>query len=1055
MTIFKKKIGSRIVAILLAAFMLLTMLPIGLFTTFAVGANETWLDIGRRQPVLKVNDNKVIISTPEELARFAWEVTNPYKWDYNEHRGQSIKIVADIDMTGHKWIAMSDYDKGLLANIDGQKPDGTNAKISGLDIENSFYDREYINNYIGFIANISSSCSVSNLTLVSPTVSGWDKLGSLAGQNRGSISNVRVEGGTITQLRAHYGYIFGGLVGTNFGNVNNCFSSAAVIIVKDCGARAGGLIGDSRNGSVTNNIVVGTLPVIGFPDTGMTIVKGNISDNSAPIINSVATSSTDWTKDDVTLTVDASDTESGIKEYSFDNGVTWQTANTKTYTTTMNSEISVIAKNKADMESVATKITVKIDKVAPKINNITVSPDTSNQAVIVTLNATDIDSGLNTNAYSFDNGVTWQTANSISVSPTKKFEIDEIQVKDKVGNITKHGSIFDVADDKEYPSYTSITGNPTTWTANDVTLSINGAVNSARPELADKPYSFDDGVTWQINNTKTYTRNTSGIIIRIKDKAGRVTTAPAIDITKIDKTVPTISATGDTTTTTLQSDKPTIVPTVGISGISKIEVIKDAGSWTDITSTYNTTYAISSNGLYIFKVTNGAGVSAQSNVLVYMNFDKIIPVVEINSHGYRSTSWTNAAEIILDITNSNTSSVGNIRFQYSTDGINYTDFAGRMVIDTDINYTTYYFKAISSSGTESEVKKFSVCRDTVAPTDVKVTYSTNHFKKIVNFVTFGLFYKDYVTVTINANDALSGVEKYQYKTVDINGNVITDWKEIKNSNFFRISADFSGKVYGRVIDYAGNKSVNDNEIGDSDTTTGTPIVINDKQANAPTITTNGYTPGSFTKEDVVITLSGSTILSKIEKYQYKKGLTGSWTDMPESTNTQNSETNGQFIVDKLTLNADTNETFYFRAISNTGVEGVESNCIIKVQKTTPDNANVVISPLPDGTNDWYKTNYPTITLTKPNNTITPTPSATITTYYKLWNTLNGQTEPTTATVFNGSNQPVITDDGVYQLKVWTEDITGNKCKDIYTKEIKIDKVAPENLAITYDKPFLA
>lgn len=99
--------------------------------------------------------------------------------------------------------------------------------------------------------------------------------------------------------------------------------------------------------------------------------------------------------------------------------------------------------------------------------------------------------------------------------------------------------------DHTAPTITSVTGNPSDWTNKDVNITVNGAEdkgdNNVKPGsgLADAAYSFDGGTTWQSSASKTYTSNTSGIVIKVKDKLGNIYTHSSIAITKIDKTAPT------------------------------------------------------------------------------------------------------------------------------------------------------------------------------------------------------------------------------------------------------------------------------------------------------------------------------------------------------------------------------------------------------------------------------------------------------------------------------------------------------------------------------------
>lgn len=84
--------------------------------------------------------------------------------------------------------------------------------------------------------------------------------------------------------------------------------------------------------------------------------------------------------------------------------------------------------------------------------------------------------------------------------------------------------------DKQAPTITNVTGNPTNWTDEDVTLTVN-----AQDSLSEiKEYSFDGGTTWQNENNKTYNDNENGISIKVKDNAGNIATyTQTIDITKI------------------------------------------------------------------------------------------------------------------------------------------------------------------------------------------------------------------------------------------------------------------------------------------------------------------------------------------------------------------------------------------------------------------------------------------------------------------------------------------------------------------------------------------
>lgn len=109
------------------------------------------------------------------------------------------------------------------------------------------------------------------------------------------------------------------------------------------------------------------------------------------------------------------------------------------------------------------------DASKPVIDSVSGNPTSwTNQDVTLTVNATDVgDSGIA--SYSFDNGNTWQT------TKTKKFQSNQtvnIKVKDNTGNESDVTTIVISKIDKDSPSISSVTKNPTSWTAGPVTLSV-------------------------------------------------------------------------------------------------------------------------------------------------------------------------------------------------------------------------------------------------------------------------------------------------------------------------------------------------------------------------------------------------------------------------------------------------------------------------------------------------------------------------------------------------------------------------------------------------------
>ena len=83
-----------------------------------------------------------------------------------------------------------------------------------------------------------------------------------------------------------------------------------------------------------------------------------------------------------------------------------------------------------------------------------------------------------------------------------------------------------------------ISGNPETWTDQDVTLQINAESSEGVP-LHQEAYSFDDGETFGKENTKIFTEN-GNVDIRVRDQDGNISGRRTVKISKIDKNTPSV-----------------------------------------------------------------------------------------------------------------------------------------------------------------------------------------------------------------------------------------------------------------------------------------------------------------------------------------------------------------------------------------------------------------------------------------------------------------------------------------------------------------------------------
>ena len=142
--------------------------------------------------------------------------------------------------------------------------------------------------------------------------------------------------------------------------------------------------------------------------------------------------------------------------------------------------------------------------------------------------------------------------------------------------------------------------------------------------------------------------------------------------------------------------------------------------------------------------------------------------------------------------------------------------------ETNNGSVTFYLKN-ETSGTISLAKTVSYKLDKTEPTGRVEFVERTGWEEFINTITFGLFYKDEVTVKVTAEDNLSGVAKIEYvysneaKTLN-EVKEITDWTEY-NGEFGVSLQDAKKFVYFvRITDNAGNVTYLSTDGAEYDTT---------------------------------------------------------------------------------------------------------------------------------------------------------------------------------------------------------------------------------------------
>lgn len=289
--------------------------------------------------------------------------------------------------------------------------------------------------------------------------------------------------------------------------------------------------------------------------------------------------------------------------------------------------------------------------------------------------------------------------------------------------------------------------------------------------------------------------------VYLKNENGQMTDAILVGTVKIDKENPDITVTGNTEAY-LQKDTVKINVADGISGVAKVQVSKDGGSFVDITGLNS--YDVTQNGRYTFKVADNAGRTSEKQIS-YERLDSTKPVAKIDSGNYINGTWTNA-DITLSVSNT-AGNLGNTTFQYRVDDGKWQTYTDEIVVSGETNGTKYTFKAISASGVESDEVSVDVKTDKTSP-EGDIKFGEISVKKFLNEITFGLFFNKTVDVTITGEDSLSGVAKIEYYRSEevVPENQVEDisnWNEYKSLS--EMAEDAKKFVYYvKITDNAGN-----------------------------------------------------------------------------------------------------------------------------------------------------------------------------------------------------------------------------------------------------------
>ncbi len=247
------------------------------------------------------------------------------------------------------------------------------------------------------------------------------------------------------------------------------------------------------------------------------------NDETPPTAASVTGNPTDWTKNNVTITVNgAKDNSGGIglhsAAYSFSTvsgSYSWQADNKKTFS--KNCTVYVCIRDAYNNIKYLGKQTIsKIDKTPPVVPNASGAPTAwTNKGYTLIASSTDSQSGITAYSFSSKEGAyAWQSGNSKAFTGNRTVYI---YTKDKAGNISAAKTVKISYVDTNYPVITNVSIQ-----MNEDTNTKTATITATDKHSGIAGYSFDGGKTWQTQNTKIIDNSQSTVEAAVKDKAGNI-----------------------------------------------------------------------------------------------------------------------------------------------------------------------------------------------------------------------------------------------------------------------------------------------------------------------------------------------------------------------------------------------------------------------------------------------------------------------------------------------------------------------------------------------------
>ncbi len=583
-------------------------------------------------------------------------------------------------------------------------------------------------------------------------------------------------------------------------------------------------------------------------------------------------------------------------------------------------------------KTIVSDTTLVIDKTAPVISTVDGNAtEWTNGDVVLKVNAADAACGGVT--YSL-NGGEYKATSEFTVTANGEYSF---KVKDALGNESEATVVTVNKIDKDAPEIKSFVADKSSWTKDKVT--ITGKVEDAASGVEKLYYQKNGDASW---SELTFNPNFTLVVdeecnttykFYCEDVAGNKSTVSSVDV-KIDRTAPV-----NVINTISGWKKENIAITGDVteadSGLSKVYYrLTGATDWTEATVTgtsFNFNTALTTSGTYTYDVysVDEAGNESVISVTNAISFDNIKPTVALNA--LDPEGWTNSNTTVSGTVSDDLSDIKNIYYvRANGTPVELENDNGKFsfVIPNDANNTdSYVVYCVDNAGNVSVNSELSAKIDIVKPSKPTITYSTPAIQKVLQTLTFGI-YKAEQVATIEATDDLSGVKEIEYTL----GSTTEKKAAVDGKITVTIPVGTNSKLTAIAYDNASNNSEQQDISKDSTDYEFEGVAVD---AVKPEITDISAVSSDWTNQNVVI--SGTVLDDNVgvEKIFIKKGTDGQYEEVTDFDGTDFSyEVSAQ----------DYNGDYILYCVDYAGHVSDEKPITVKMDITNPEVLNVIANP---------------------------------------------------------------------------------------------------------------